>query len=285
MRTSRERDRRNATFGHEVALQTSQWCMHLCTANRLLFLCFLLMITFSGAFVSTGRRYGIRLNSKSTNVHGHSEVSIASDADTLTTSMRSEARPTAVEGYTEEDMSQLKIRRDTMAEIKVYRGTPHTAESKAKISAANKGKVPWNAGKKHSEETKKKIAEKTREAMLKRKIGTAKKLGMTLEEYNKRKQSEKKEKKAAKPRTGLTEDGRRRISESLKRRWRDPEYRKKVIGTSHRYRDVANTPSYFHDCCTSFSYYLSVYYHFKFLCVTIATIVTVIIVTVSLYYH
>eukprot|EP00967_Tisochrysis_lutea_P128933 scaffold221232_cov31-Tisochrysis_lutea.AAC.1 len=49
-------------------------------------------------------------------------------------------------------------------------GRAHTAESRAKISAANKGKTPWNAGKKHSEETRRKIAEKTRAAMLARKV-------------------------------------------------------------------------------------------------------------------
>ena len=48
-------------------------------------------------------------------------------------------------------------------------GHPHTLESRLKISAANKGKVPWNVGKKHSEETKRKIAEATRAAYLRRK--------------------------------------------------------------------------------------------------------------------
>jgi hypothetical protein len=47
------------------------------------------------------------------------------------------------------------------------KGHPHTNESKAKISAANKGKTPWNVGRQHSEETKRKIAEKTREAIIK----------------------------------------------------------------------------------------------------------------------
>ena len=112
---------------------------------------------------------------------------------------------------------------------KVYRGQPHTEESKAKISAANKGKKPWNAGKKHSEETRRKIAEKTKEAMLKRKIKTAESLGMTLEEYDNRKVVERKAKKAAKPKTGLTQEGRKRISESLKKRWQDPEYRARLL--------------------------------------------------------
>jgi NUMOD3 motif len=56
-------------------------------------------------------------------------------------------------------------------------GHPHSDESKARISAANKGKVPWNVGKKHSEETKMRIAEKTKEAMLKRRVAAALELG------------------------------------------------------------------------------------------------------------
>ena len=51
----------------------------------------------------------------------------------------------------------------------VSKGHPHTEESRMKISRANKGKKPWNVGKKHSEETKRKIAQKTREAYLRRK--------------------------------------------------------------------------------------------------------------------
>ena len=113
--------------------------------------------------------------------------------------------------------------------IKVIRGQPHTEESKAKISAANKGRKPWNTGKKHTEETRRKIAEKTKEAMLKRKTKIAESLGMSLEEYDNRKVAEKKEKKATKPKMGLTEDGRRRISESLKKRWQDPEYRARLL--------------------------------------------------------
>lgn len=43
-------------------------------------------------------------------------------------------------------------------------GKPFTEESKEKISKANKGKIPWNKGKKglqsHTQESKKKISEK-----------------------------------------------------------------------------------------------------------------------------
>lgn len=52
-----------------------------------------------------------------------------------------------------------------MKKVYVKVGTPHTEESKRKISAANKGNTPWNKGKKHSAETRRRIAEATRRAM------------------------------------------------------------------------------------------------------------------------
>ena len=52
-------------------------------------------------------------------------------------------------------------------------GRPHTATSRARISAANKGKEPWNKGGRHSEETRRKIAEGARNAARKRKEATA----------------------------------------------------------------------------------------------------------------
>lgn len=103
-------------------------------------------------------------------------------------------------------------------------GRPHTEDSKAKISRANKGKVPWNIGKKHSPETKAKIARKTREAMLRRKQDKAEQLGLSIEAYEQRILDEKRRQKASKPK-GITPEGRRRISEALKRRWSDPEFR------------------------------------------------------------
>jgi len=106
-------------------------------------------------------------------------------------------------------------------------GRRHTASSKAKISAANKGKTPWNVGKKHSEETRLRIAEKTREAMIRKKTNKANELGMTLEEYEAAKVKAKEEKQIEKRKGGLTIEGRRRISESLKQRWTDPKYRAK----------------------------------------------------------
>ncbi|CAN0374805.1 unnamed protein product, partial [Ectocarpus sp. 13 AM-2016] len=55
-------------------------------------------------------------------------------------------------------------------------GRPHTVASKAKISAANKGKKPWNVGVGHSEETRRKIAEGARNAARKRRQKTAESL-------------------------------------------------------------------------------------------------------------
>ena len=96
-------------------------------------------------------------------------------------------------------------------------GHPHSDESRAKISAANKGKVPWNVGKKHSEETRLRIAEKTKEAMLKRRIAKALELGFSsLEEHDEKKKQDKivlkKEKDKLKVK-GLTAEGRKRISD------------------------------------------------------------------------
>lgn len=107
-------------------------------------------------------------------------------------------------------------------------GHPHTVESKAKISAANKGKTPWNVGKRHSEETRQKIIEKTREAIINRKRNLAESMGLTLEEYEEHKKQVRRQRNRKTTSQGLTEDGRKRISESMKRRWADPEYRHNI---------------------------------------------------------
>ena len=86
----------------------------------------------------------------------------------------------------------------------------HTAAARAKISAANKGKVPWNAGKQHSEETKRRIAEKTREAMLRRKAEKAAALGYaSIEEFEANKAVERAKSKLEKEGTKV---GRKALS-------------------------------------------------------------------------
>ena len=112
-------------------------------------------------------------------------------------------------------------------------GRPHTDTSRAKISAANKGKVPWNVGKSHSEETRLKISITTREGMLRRKLKKLEEAGMTMEDYDLKRSQQKKEKKRATNKGGLTLEGRRRISESVKERWKDPGYREQY-SKAHR---------------------------------------------------
>lgn len=89
-------------------------------------------------------------------------------------------------------------------------GRPHTPESRAKISAANKGKMPWNQGKKHSETTRALIRERTRVAMQARRLAKVAEMGMTLEEYEEMKrikaQEEKARKRAAKKNATSSED-------------------------------------------------------------------------------
>ena len=68
--------------------------------------------------------------------------------------------------------------------------------------------------------------------MLKKKEEKAESLGLTLQEYENRRVDDKRKKEEEKEVVvkGLTEDGRRRISESLKKRWQDPVYRERILG-------------------------------------------------------
>eukprot|EP01040_Poterioochromonas_malhamensis_P000644 gene644-687_t len=59
----------------------------------------------------------------------------------------------------------------------------HPPEIRQKISDANKGRAPWNVGKQHSEETRRKIAQRNTEIAYQRKIEQAKELNITLEEF------------------------------------------------------------------------------------------------------
>jgi hypothetical protein len=176
----------------------------------------------------------------------------------------------------------------------------HTAESRAKISAARKGQVPWNKGRNHSKETREKISHtlrvkmadpKIREALRERQLGkmhsamtrlrirlSSKKshpksswivegkgplpyffsretiarvnqrIFMNLSKYRKAfpqvtstRQNRKlsvlfgieppKPSSEEKPKAKLTksEETKRRIAESIRAKWKDMEYRSKVI--------------------------------------------------------
>ena len=73
-------------------------------------------------------------------------------------------------------------------------GYTHTTASRAKISAANKGKVPWNKGKTRSEQERARIAAGVRAKNRQRFLEKLEALGMTEEEYNEEKKAERRRK-------------------------------------------------------------------------------------------
>lgn len=102
-------------------------------------------------------------------------------------------------------------------------GFSHTASSRAKISAANKGKTPWNKGKHRSEEVKARIAAGVRARNRERFLQKLKDQGITEEQYNGQKKAERAKKDAerrarrtAKGGYRPTEETRAKISKILK---------------------------------------------------------------------
>lgn len=169
----------------------------------------------------------------------------------------------------------------TAPEITENGGRAHTAESRAKISAANKGRTPWNAGKQHTDETRQRIAEGTRlayqrkveakqrererleredpeafaallaeeaaaaEAKAVAAAAAAERRSARQREARRRAREEQQKLRDSSPQASkvrnvtavrrgkrgprvnftFTAEARARISESLRQRWRDPEYR------------------------------------------------------------
>ena len=117
---------------------------------------------------------------------------------------------------TDESTTEVIPSPETITTSKGLSGYTHNDISRAKISAANKGKVPWNVGKQHSEETKQRIKEKTKESIERRKLAAAQAMGLTVAEMEAKKLEEKRETKRLKDSMrvkGITEDGRRRLAE------------------------------------------------------------------------
>ena len=101
-------------------------------------------------------------------------------------------------------------------------GFSHTNASKAKISAANRGKVPWNKGRAQSDAVRAKIAagvqKRNREKFLKKLADQ----GLTEEEYNAQKEKEKEEKAARRTKRGgykATKETKEKISRILKEKY------------------------------------------------------------------
>lgn len=97
--------------------------------------------------------------------------------------------------------------------------------------------MPWNAGIKHSPETKARIAQATKEATQRKKAEIALVLGMTVEEYDSMRAEERDRARRAKLKGGLSEEGKRRISESMKRRWAQPVFRDLYIRSRSGFRN------------------------------------------------
>lgn len=120
-------------------------------------------------------------------------------------------------------------------------GYSHTSASKAKISAANKGKTPWNKGRARSEETKARISEGVRKRNRKVFLAKLAELGQTEEEYEAQKKEERRKKEAErrKRRTEKggyrpTEETRAKISAVLKEKWAKGEVKKRAPATGQR---------------------------------------------------
>lgn len=113
-------------------------------------------------------------------------------------------------------------------------GYSHTSASKAKISAANKGKTPWNKGKTRSDEVKKRIAEGVRRKNRERFLAKLAEEGITEEEFNERKKAERRKKdaerrarKTAKGGYTPTEETKKKISNILKTKYASGEIKRK----------------------------------------------------------
>lgn len=94
-------------------------------------------------------------------------------------------------------------------------GYTHTTASKAKISAANKGKTPWNKGKQRSEEVKQRIAEGVRRRNREKHLLKLQEMGVTEQEYEAKKKEERRIKDAER-RSRLTDKGGYRPTEQTK---------------------------------------------------------------------
>ena len=115
-------------------------------------------------------------------------------------------------------------------------GYTHTTASRAKISAANKGKVPWNKGRTRSAEDRARIAAGVRARNRERFLEKLKTLGMTEEEYQEKKKAERRrkeqERRARKTPNGgyrPTEETKQKISQILKEKWARGEVKKRTV--------------------------------------------------------
>jgi NUMOD3 motif len=119
-------------------------------------------------------------------------------------------------------------------------GYSHTQASRAKISAANKGKVPWNKGLNRTDEVKARIAAGVRAKNRERFLQKLQEMNMTEEEYDEQKRKERTAKEAER-RARRTENGgyrpteetKRKISNILKQKFAAGEIKPRPINPIH----------------------------------------------------
>ena len=118
-------------------------------------------------------------------------------------------------------------------------GFTHTVASKAKISAANKGKTPWNKGRQRTPEERARIAAGVRAKNRERHLKKLADMGLTEEEYEAQKKEERR-KREAERRARRTDKGgfrpsdetRKKISQVLKAKWAAGEVKRRKTDPS-----------------------------------------------------
>ena len=120
-------------------------------------------------------------------------------------------------------------------------GFTHTSASRAKISAANRGKVPWNKGKERSPETRAKIAAGVQARNRLRFLAKLETMGLTEEQYELQQKQEKERKRQAAMarRTAKggyipTNETRQKISRILKEKYANQEIKPRNNTQSRR---------------------------------------------------
>jgi len=154
------------------------------------------------------------------------------------TTTPSASRPDWLLGKVDDALTNAKTDLDIPRPTE-HGGYSHTASSKAKISAANKGKTPWNKGKGRSEEVKARIAAGVRKRNREKFLEKLRVLGVTEEEYDVQKKNERAaeegERRARRTENGgyrPTEETRKKISQVLKDKWASGSVKKRVIDPS-----------------------------------------------------
>lgn len=175
------------------------------------------------ARISTNSQSISNNGSNTTTVNGSNGVSAATDAPPLI-QLEDVPQPTANGGFS------------------------HTAASRAKIGAANKGKEPWNKGKARSEEVKARIAAGVRAKNRERFLQKLKDQGITEEEYNTQEAAKKAKKEAdmkarqtAKGGYRPTEETKKKISKILKEKHARGEIKPRTVDPSKVRRGFTHT--------------------------------------------